>query len=523
MPWELSPMWLLQLAFLSVLTTCAFKILVFSKGKSRLPPGPPRLPLIGNALDVPTKDMGPVFRDLNAKYGDIVYLDVLGQPMVILGTHEAAIELLEKRSSIYSDRNTSTMASLCGWEWLMTMMNYGTRWRRHRRALHQYFNPNALLPYRAMQELEARRLALRVVKDSEHFLEHIRRMLASSIMRYTYGIEITDGSDEYLIMAEQALDTFNAAFIPGKYLVETFPILRFLPSWLPGAKFKREGKAWTPIVHRLRDVPWARTLAAIDQGTAVPSVTTDLMQRISGLTGDQVSEERTVARNVTAVAYAAGADTTLSAIQTFFLAMASFPDAQKKAQEELDHVIGRHRLPTVSDQGSLPYVTALMKECLRWRTVAALGVPHRSTQDDEYRGYLIPKGSLVVSNIWAYSHDPRNYSDPETFMPERFLKDGELDPDVLDPTEIVFGYGRRICPGRHFAETSLFLAVSTVLHTLSISAPLDASGKPVKYEGKMTDGVISYPEPFEVKIASRGHWAEALLDESCKATTGQLG
>ena len=111
----------------------------------------------------------------------------------------------------------------------------------------------------------------------------------------------------------------------------------------------------------------------------------------------------------------------------------------------------------------------------------------------------------------AYSRDPSVYADPEAFMPERFLKDGQLNPDVRDSASIAFGYGRRyvaytiqcswrpltndrhhsICPGRHFAEASLFMIVTTILHTLTISAPLGADGRPVRLEGKMTHGILS--------------------------------
>ncbi|KAI9059150.1 CyP450 monooxygenase [Trametes sanguinea] len=484
----------------------------------RLPPGPKPLPLIGNALDFPSKDLGQAFRDMTLKYGELVYLNVVGQPMVILGTHEAAVELFEKRSAIYSDRNESTMVSLTGWEWLMTTLSYGPWWRRHRRAFHQFFTPTALEPYGPMQELEAHRLAYRLVKDPEHFLTHIRRMFASSIARFTYGVEIPEDDDEYLVMAEEALESFNQAFIPGKYLVETFPVLRFLPSWFPGAKFQREAKVWKPRVHKLRDVPWEQALKSIREGTAPPSMTADLMQRVSRYSGAERAEEEVIARNVAAVAYAAGADTTLSAIQSFFLGMASFPEVQRKAREELDAVVGPHRLPTLADRESLPYLEAVTKECLRWKTVAPVGLPHRSTEDDEYQGYLIPKGTLVVANMWWYSHDPERFPEPDVFQPERFLKNGRIDPDAQNPADIAFGYGRRICPGRHFADASLFLSVATILHTLSITAPLGIDGQPVKLEGKMTTGVISYPEAFTVDIKPRGSWAEALLEESWQAS-----
>lgn len=80
--------------------------------------------------------------------------------------------------------------------------------------------------------------------------------------------------------------------------------------------------------------------------------------------------------------------------------MASYPEVQKKAQAELDAVVGQHRLPEISDRDSLPYLSALTKECLRWRSVVPLAFPHRSVEDDVFRGYFIPKGTLVIANTW---------------------------------------------------------------------------------------------------------------------------
>ena len=94
---------------------------------------------------------------------------------------------------------------------------------------------------------------------------------------------------------------------------------------------------------------------------------------------------------------------TVSAINSFFLAMMCFPEVQKKAQAELDSVIGSSRLPEFADRDSLPYVNALVKELMRWHVVAPTGVPHATVQDDVYNGYYLPKGSLVVANIWCVS------------------------------------------------------------------------------------------------------------------------
>ena len=93
-------------------------------------------------------------------------------------------------------------------------------------------------------------------------------------------------------------------------------------------------------------------------------------------------------------------DQTFATLTAFFLAMVKYPDIQRKAQAEIDEVVGRDQLPDFSHQESLPYVNAVMKECSRWHTVVPMLVPHRAIEDDEYNGYLIPAGSVILANAW---------------------------------------------------------------------------------------------------------------------------
>ena len=144
--------------------------------------------------------------------------------------------------------------------------------------------------------------------------------------------------------------------------------------------------------------------------------------------------------------------------------MAQFQEVQKKAQSELDAVVGPDRLPEFSDLKSLPYTMAITKELLRWHIVTPIGLPHRTVADDEYNGYLVPGGSIVFVDVWcvaittlptpAYkrtnllsrgiSRDPAVYPDPENFIPERFLDaNGQLDVTGKDPSDYAFGFGRR--------------------------------------------------------------------------------
>lgn len=138
-----------------------------------------------------------------------------------------------------------------------------------------------------------------------------------------------------------------------------------------------------------------------ENGTAVPCfVSTCLEQNAASAAagkGEILTEE--LIKDSAAVAYAAGADTSVSTLTTFILAMTLHPEAQKRAQAELDAVLGE-RLPTFADKDDLPYVTAIMKEVFRWIPVLPLAVPHRAINSDQYKGYYIPAGASVLGNTW---------------------------------------------------------------------------------------------------------------------------
>ena len=93
----------------------------------------------------------------------------------------------------------------------------------------------------------------------------------------------------------------------------------------------------------------------------------------------------------------------MSAIASFFLAMVLFPDIQRKAQDEIDRVVGDNRLPSFTDQSSLPYISHIVWECLRWNPVKPMGLARLVTEDDEYKSYRIPKGSTILPNVWYES------------------------------------------------------------------------------------------------------------------------
>ncbi|OCH92626.1 CyP450 monooxygenase [Obba rivulosa] len=476
-----------------------------------LPPGPKPWPLIGNALDVPSTFPWKTYAQWRQKYGDIVHIRVLRQPMIILNSMKAVTDLMEKRSSNYSDRLQTEMVLLMGADWNMSIKKYGQEWRQHRRALHQYFNQTAVQEYRPRLREGARDLLRRLHREPDGFIHHIRYAFGTNMLSIMYGIQAAMKDDHYITITERALMATSEAFTPGAFWVDFMPILKYVPSWFPGAGFKHTAARWLVDQKAVREEPWHNIVIASQKDSS--SVSVQILERISHLDGAAYAEEEEIAKCITAAAYEGGADTTVSTVTSFFLAMVRYPEVQRRAQEELARVVGPERLPDFSDRVSLPYIDALCRESMRWQPVTPLGLPHRSLDDDEYRGYLIPGGALVMHNTWAILHDPEAYPDPEEFRPERFMKDGKLDPAVMDPAAIAFGAGRRICPGKHFSSLSLFINLACILYTFDVTPVLDAQGNPIIPEPHMGSGGLSHPRPFRCTIRPRSKLAEALILE----------
>ncbi|KAJ7200308.1 cytochrome P450 [Mycena pura] len=487
-------------------------VLLFQRQRSRkkcklpLPPGPKRLPIIGNLLDMPSGFEWETYMKWSKEYdSDIIYLDVAGTPIVVLSSMEAATELLEKRSNIYSDRQLQEHTArlpmvneLMGWSFNFGFMTYGERWRKCRRIFHQDFNAEAVRKYYPKERAACHELLRRLLRDPDNIVHHLRHMAGEAIMSAAYGITVLPENDPYVKLAEEA---------------DSVPALMHIPEWFPGAGFKRKAKEWRKLSQALIDSPFAAAKRMIAAGTAPPSFTAKLLSEIQDSDDIAVQEEgERLIKEAAGTMYTGGTDTTVSALATFVLAMLSNPQAQDKAKAEIDSVIGNGRLPDFTDEESLPYVSAIVKEVLRWRSVAPLGVPHSLQEEDEYKGYRIPAQSIVMANIWAIYHDETTYPDPYEFKPERWLLDGKLNPAMRSP-ESTFGFGRRICVGRFFATSSIFITIASILATLEVTKAIDEAGKVIEPTHRYFSGMVIEPLPFKCSVKPRSKAAEKLIEE----------
>ncbi|KZT20540.1 cytochrome P450 [Neolentinus lepideus HHB14362 ss-1] len=478
-----------------------------------LPPGPKGLPFLGNLLHVSRHFQWLTFEKWHQQYGDIIHVNLMGQPVIVLNSLEVINQLLDRRAAIYSDRTRMVMVNeLMGWELNLPTMRYGVLWREYRRNLNEQFRQAAVRRYHPVFLRHTRRLLHNILVEPKHVLQHLSLASAAIILDVTFGLNVVSKDDPFVAMADVAMKGMSTASVPGAFLVETIPILKCIPLWFPGATFRRKALVWKQAHDQLFHEPFEAFKNGTD-GANIDSIAEKMLQDIPP---DQSYQQRECAtKSVCATAYAAGFDTSMISSHFFLLAMAMHPEVQQRAHEEIDAVVGQTRLPDFTDRGSLPYVNAIVKEVLRWQPVLPLSIPHASTEDDIFRGYFIPKGSLVIGNTWSVMHDPIHYPDPEQFKPERFLTDdGKLDPNVQDPMLAAFGYGRRICPGRYFAENALYLIISCMLMSFDVTPPVSENGTPIKLEPVIASGIIVHPVPFECVVKPRSEAAANLIDRS---------
>ncbi|KAG2152857.1 cytochrome P450 [Suillus clintonianus] len=480
------------------------------KNPAPYPPGPPGLPLVGNILDMPHIRPWLTFTEWGKKYGecDISHVEVLGQHTMVLNSVKSAMDMLDKKSSIYSDRPVLPMAGeLVGWKHILGLSPYGERFRRYRKNFHRAIGSRAAMDsYNPIEEIETRRFLKRVFTKPDQLQDHIRHTAGAIILRISYGYEVKENNDPFVDLADRALEEFSRATAHGAFMVDIMPSLAKVPEWFPGAGFKRLAREWHETVEEMASAPYQFVKDQMAAGIAPKSFTSDLLE---GHT--LTAEENDIARWSAVSIYGGGSDTTVSAIYALFLAMTLFPDVQKKAQAEIDAVVGPDRLPSLADRGSLPYIEALVKEVLRWNVVAPIGFPHRVTEDDVHDGYFIPKGSVIMLNIWFMLHDPERYANPSEFNPERFLPTDGKEPET-EPRTICFGFGRRICPGLLLAEASIWTSSAMSLAVFDISKVVE-NGVEITPEVDPSSLTISHPKPFKCSVKARSAKAIALIEQ----------
>ncbi|KAH8834460.1 cytochrome P450 [Flagelloscypha sp. PMI_526] len=486
-------------------------ILSKQKSKLALPPGPRGLPLLGNALDMPTVRPWEGLFAMSKKYeSPIIHLDILGLHMVVVNDFESVNTIFTKRAVHYSGRPRLTILNeMAGYAWSIAFMSYGPIWKIGRRLFEAHFKESEVKQMWPQELRSTHKLLNLLLTEPDHFHDHFRFFAARTILDVGYGIEVESYDDRYIQVVEASLKDLDATV--GYDLIEAFPALRHLPAWFPGMGFKYHLKDWERNAAALRDVPFK---AVKSTEVTKSSVVSKLLEENAGN-----EEIETHIAGSMAVAFAAASDTTVATLTGLLLCLLRNPEVQTKVHEELDRVIGGDRLPEFSDKKNLPYLRAVLAEVLRWNCVMPMAIPHTATQDDIWvspRGisYMIPKGAMVIGNAWALSRDESTYPNPDAFIPERYLtKDGQYNLEAPYP-DYVFGFRARICPGRWMAEDMVFIAAASILTAFRLESPEATRLQEAQFGDLFSHKFAMEPKLFKCELIPRSEKAAKIVKEA---------
>ncbi|THV05841.1 cytochrome P450 [Dendrothele bispora CBS 962.96] len=497
----------LALALLLFLTFYYFR----SVRVGHYPPGPRGFPVLGNLFQLDNVKPWHTFVKWKELYGPMIYLNIAGQPMVILNSRKVAEDLFDHRGSNYIDRHRFIVLEKTTGDSNIASMGFTERWRKMRRASEHALGVKILSNYHHTQTSESILLVHGIMNQPHTWLSQIKRASSSTSLSTVYGLPSLDLHDPTIAFMNDFVDCMDRVAAPGNYLVNMLPFLNHFPRWM--AKWKRDAeKNYKIFTSKFENMFLRIKDETVTGNEQQPSFCVNLAenQKQHGMSDRDCAW-------LAGVLYAAGHETTSATMAWFVFSMIQFPQVQVCAHEELDRVVGQSRLPSFADIKHLPYIQALVKEVLRWKPALPVGVPHVPIQDDYYEGYLIPKGTICIPSIWSINRDPEVYgSDADEFRPERHLDNNGRLKDERNEGHVTYGFGQRICVGRHFANNGLFIQIAMILWALRLEPAKDNNGNFMKpsVDDERSEGSFLHPPSFQINAIIRFKEAESVVQQA---------
>nr|QDF44410.1 4-coumaroyl-3-(3,4-dihydroxyphenyl)lactate 3'-hydroxylase [Phacelia campanularia] len=448
----------------------AYKL--YNSLRFKLPPGPKPLPIVGNIYQVkPVKFR--CFFEWSKIYGPIFSVYYGSQMNVIVSTTELAKEVLKENDQNLADRfRTRSSESMSRGGKDLIWADYSPHYVKVRKLCNlELFSPKRLEAVRPMREDEITALVESIFKDCV-------KPEFNNITRLAFGKRFMDSEG---VVNEQG-EEFKKITHEGIMITAKLSIAEYIP-WIRWM-FKVEQKALDKFAadrdHLTRLIMEEHIKSGNTKQHFVDALLTLQKQydisddTIIGLLWDMI---------------AAGMDTATISTEWAMAELVRNPRVQKKAQEELDRVIGSDRIMTEADFPKLPYLQAIAKEALRLHPPTPLMLPHKASANVKLGGYDIPKGSVVHVNVWAIARDPAVWKNPNEFRPERFQEE-DIDMKGTDYRLLPFGAGRRVCPGAQLAINLVTSMLGHLLHHFNWSPP--PGMKPEEIDLTERPGTVTY-------------------------------
>ncbi|KAL5714090.1 hypothetical protein ACHQM5_016098 [Ranunculus cassubicifolius] len=435
-----------------------FTIKIFSQTNRNLPPSPFALPIIGH-LHLLKKPFYRSLQTLSSRYGPILFLRFGSRPVLVVSSQSLVEECLIKNDIVFANRPYSIAGDIFSYNYTMFVWApYGNFLRNLRRITTlEIFSSKSLHWSSTIRKEEIYRMVHHLFRCSEDGSQHFdlkkmfSQMIINVIMRMLNGnrcFEDFTNSDEqkrqYILLEETFVTTLMFK------LEDLFPFLRWNRfSGMEKNMVKLQKRRDSFMQDMINDHRQRKAGSIVEEGTKTCIL--DALLALQETDPEQYSDDF-IKGNILTM-FTGGTQTTTLTMEWAVSLLLNHPTTLQKVCSEIDQCV-EGRLLDESDLSKLPYLHCVINETLRLYPAAPLLVPHSSSEECTIGGYTIPRGTVLLTNVWAIHRDPKVWEEPEKFMPERF--EGKRETGLKF---IPFGIGRRGCPGASMALRVVALGV----------------------------------------------------------------
>ncbi|XP_030620554.1 vitamin D 25-hydroxylase [Chanos chanos] len=451
---------------ITVLSLLVIRQLMKQRRPRGFPPGPTPLPMIGNILSLATEPHVYMKRQSDI-YGQIFSLDLGGISTVVLNGYDAIKECLSHQSEVFADRPSlplfEKMTKMGG----LLNSKYGRGWIEHRKLAvnsFRYFGSGQKMFEKISEECMFFVDAIDSYKGRPFNPKHLVTNAVSNITNLIiFGERFTYDDREFQHMIEIFSENIELAASGWAFLYNAFPWIEYLPFGKHQKLFRNAAEVYDFLI---------QIIERFSQGRVHQSPRHYIDAYLDEM--DQSASDEATSYSRENLVYSvgeliiAGTETTTNALRWAILYMALYPTIQDKVQREIDCVLGG-KAPTLEDKQRMPYLEAVLHEVLRFCNIVPLGIFRATSQDALVSGYSIPRGTMVITNLYSVHFDEKYWSDPGIFCPERFLdSNGHF---IRREAFLPFSVGRRHCLGEQLARMEMFLFFTSLLQRFHLQFP----------------------------------------------------
>ncbi|KAG1960698.1 cytochrome P450 2B4 [Pimephales promelas] len=481
--------------FLGLIFLVLFEIIRINSYRNRTPPGPRPLPFVGT-LPYFLKNPMAFLRSM-PQYGEMATVYLGRKPAILLNTIQVTKEALVQNASSFSGRPPVPLPNWISNGYGIIMVTFGHAWRQQRRfALHTLRDFG--LGKKSMEERvteESSYLLSEMLKsegkpfDPQHAIENAVSNIICSIV---FGDRFDYDNKRFAYLLQILKENINYSGLIVGQVFNLLPIIKHFPG--PHQKIYQNGEDLKAFF-RESVKAHRETLDPDSPRDFIDAYLLEIEKQKSN--EDSTFHEENMIMSI-ADLFLAGTDTTATTIRWGIIYLTQNPDVQERCHEEIVQALGYDRFPSMDDRDKLPYTYATVHEFQRFGNIVPTSVIHETTQPTKLRGYDLPKGTEILTNLTAILTDKEHWKYPDTFNPENFLDDNGkfFKPESFLP----FSLGPRVCLGETLAKMELFLFVTSLLQRIRFSWPLGEQQPDM-------NGIVSVirsPQTYNIICHSRG-------------------